>query len=108
MRPLKILPTHGFAAAMSVCCRQQMRYRAHTGAGHTTCRTNYEYDRPPDREISAGFRRYYHSINPFGPLSIISRINRNEPVEADSLFVRLFRTAYSREMERYLVGKDGT
>ena len=46
-----------------------------------------------DNEIKEEFRKYYHSINPFDSTSVISRINRNDTVEADSLFMHVFHTA---------------
>lgn len=81
------------AAGILSACRSESRYRVLTGANHTTYRIQYQYDRTLDREIEAAFRRYYHSINAFDSLSVISRINRNESTETDSLFRHVFRTA---------------
>ncbi len=46
-----------------------------------------------DEKIKEEFRKYYHSINPFDSTSVISRINCNDTVEADSLFMHVFHTA---------------
>ena len=38
-------------------------------------------------------RRFDLSLNPFNPQSIISKVNRNEPVEVDSFFITVFNKA---------------
>lgn len=82
----------GMALLLSSCGGRE-RYYTKYGVNHTTYRIKYEYTRPLDDEIETEFRKYYHSINPFDSLSILSRVNRNEPVEVDSLFICIFRTA---------------
>ena len=53
----------------------------------------YEYNRSLREEIMAEFEKFNHSLNPFRPNSIISKVNRNEPVELDSFFVTVFQKA---------------
>lgn len=77
---------------LSACQRKMPYYTLH-GVNHTTFQIIYQHDRALNDEIAEEFKKYYHSINPFDTTSIISRINRNEPVEADSLFMQIFRTA---------------
>lgn len=82
-----------FLLALLSACQRKMSYYTLHGINHTTFQIKYQYDRALDGEIEAEFKRYYHSINPFDSTSVISRMNRNEPVEADSLFMQVFRTA---------------
>ncbi|MDR2473970.1 MAG: FAD:protein FMN transferase [Tannerella sp.] len=44
-------------------------------------------------KISASFREFSLSLNPFNPNSIITKINRNEDVEADNMFIAVFNRA---------------
>ena len=78
---------------LSNACESEKPYRTMLGANHTTYRIKYQYDRALDDEIKEEFRKYYHSINPFDSTSVISRMNRNETVEADRLFMHVFHTA---------------
>lgn len=82
-----------FILVLLSACQRKMPYYTLNGVNHTTFQIKYQYDRALDGEIEAEFKKYYHSINPFDSTSIISRMNRNEPVEADSLFMLVFRTA---------------
>ena len=82
-----------FTIGILTACQSGKRYYTLTGVNHTTYQIKYQYDRTLDDEIEAEFKKYYHSINPFDSLSIISRINRNENVETDSLFRHVFNTA---------------
>ena len=51
----------------------------------------YAYHRSLQEEIEAAFQTFNLSLNPFMENSIISKVNRNEPVELDSLFLTVFR-----------------
>ncbi len=58
----------------------------------------YAYHRSLQGEIEAAFQAFSLSLNPFMENSIISKVNRNEPVELDSLFLTVFRK--SEEVHR--------
>lgn len=77
----------------SGCLGNRERYYTMNGMNHTTYQIKYQYTQALDDEIKEEFRKYYHSINPFDSLSILSGVNRNEKVEVDSLFACIFRTA---------------
>ena len=44
-------------------------------------------------EIETELNRFDYSLSPFKEQSIISKVNRNEPVELDSLFINVFNRA---------------
>jgi len=56
---------------------------------HITYESNANYK----SEIEAELKKVDQSLSPFNPTSIISRINRNEQVEADSMFCDVFTLA---------------
>ncbi len=74
-------------------CTTQPQYIETAGRLHTPYRILYQYTEPLDDEIHAELKRYYHSLNPFDSLSIISQVNRNKGVEVDTLFAEVFRKA---------------
>jgi len=63
----------------------------------------YAYHRSLKEEIVAELNRFDLSLNPFLENSIITKINRNEPVKPDSLFMKVFRKAM--EVSRNSGGK---
>lgn len=63
----------------------------------------YAYSHSLQEEIEAAFQAFNLSLNPFEENSIISKVNRNEPVELDSLFLTVFRK--SEEVHRNSGGK---
>ena len=50
----------------------------------------YAYNRSIKGEIEAALHEFDLSLNPFLENSIISKVNRNEPVKLDSLFINVF------------------
>lgn len=72
-------------------CRKAVPYQLTEGETHTYYRIKYQYPTSLDGEIQALFKAYNHAINPFDSTSIISAVNRNRDVEADTLFARAFR-----------------
>lgn len=79
---------------LAVCgCTSGGQYRVTEGHTHTYYRITYLYDRPLDREITGEIRRFYHSLNPFDSLSIVSAVNTNRCMEVDSIFAFAFRVA---------------
>jgi len=63
----------------------------------------YAYHRSLKEEIVAELNRFDLSLNPFLENSIITKVNRNEPVKPDSLFTNVFRK--SMEVSRKSGGK---
>ncbi len=49
--------------------------------------------RKVQRLVQKELKRYYHSLNPFDSLSIISQVNQNKNVEVDSIFINAFQTS---------------
>lgn len=59
----------------------------------TVYNITYQSDSDLHAGIKAELQRVDASLSPFNPNSIISAVNRGEPVEADELFTRVFRLA---------------
>ena len=53
----------------------------------------YQCDSSLQKEIEAELRKVDVSLSPFNKESVISRINRNEEVTPDSMFVHVFQLA---------------
>ena len=83
-----------FAFFIFSCTGKQTPYQENTGEiFHTYYSIKYEFDHSLESEILAELQRFDLSLNPFNPQSIISKVNKNEAVEADSFFVEVFRKA---------------
>ena len=79
---------------IAVCaCTPPRQYRVTEGHTHTYYRITYNYDRTLDDEIRGEISRFYHSLNPFDSLSIVSAVNTNRNMEVDSIFIHAFRVA---------------
>ena len=77
-----------------VSCSDRKTYREMTGLElHTPYSVKYEASESYDEEIRQVMQDYYHAINPFDSASIISHVNRNEPIMVDSIFTSVFTTA---------------
>jgi len=63
----------------------------------------YAYSRSMKEEIVAELEKFDQSLNPFKENSIISKINRNEPVKPDSFFLDVFMK--SMDVSRKTGGK---
>ena len=63
----------------------------------------YAYNQSLEEEIIAELNKFDLSLNPFKENSIITKVNRNEPVELDSFFLKVFRR--SKEISRNTQGK---
>lgn len=63
----------------------------------------YAYSRSLKKEIESAFREFDLSLNPFLENSIITKVNRNEPVVLDSLFLHVF--SKSEEVSKKSGGK---
>lgn len=88
-----LLPLSILLLSLLFGCKDKKQYFETDGRLHTPYHIKYQYTQQLDEEIHAELMRYYHSINPFDSLSIISQVNRNENVEVDTLFVDVFNKA---------------
>lgn len=61
----------------------------------TIYKVTYQHDRSLKEEIEAELKRFDGSLSPFNDTAIITRINRNEDIIADSFFIN----AFHRSME---------
>lgn len=68
------------------------KYHKIEGNSHAPYEITYQSNSPEkvERLIRHEFERYYHSINSFDSLSIISYVNQNKDVEVDSVFINTF------------------
>ncbi len=57
----------------------------------TVYHIKYRYDRDLQADIETELRRVDNSLSMFNPSSVISRVNRNEPVMVDTMFMQVFR-----------------
>ena len=73
------------------CNEKQVSYIEDKGeVFHTTYSIKYKYNRSLKTEIEAELAKFDDSLNPFKSTSIISKVNNNEAVVLDSLFVNVF------------------
>ncbi|NLX65222.1 MAG: FAD:protein FMN transferase [Bacteroidales bacterium] len=91
-----------------VSCRSGSKssysYHQHFGEIFATgYNIKYAYNLSLEEEIVAELHKFDLSLNPFKENSIISKVNRNEPVELDSFFLKVFRK--SEEVSRKSQGK---
>ena len=61
----------------------------------TVYKITYQHDGNLKPEIEAELKRFDQSLSPFNDSSVISRVNRNEELVADSFF----RKCFNRSME---------
>lgn len=85
-------------ATIWILARHNQRPAYHSITGlvfGTIYNITYQYDGDLKPEIEAELKRFDQSLSPFNDSSVISRINRNEELMADSFFVKCF----NRSME---------
>lgn len=85
-------------ATIWILARNNQRPAYHSITGlvfGTIYNITYQYDGDLKPEIEAELKRFDQSLSPFNDSSVISRINRNEELVADSFFVKCF----NRSME---------
>lgn len=85
-------------ATIWILARHNQRPAYHSITGlvfGTIYNITYQYDGDLKPEIEAELKRFDQSLSPFNDSSVISRINRNEELTADSFFVKCF----NRSME---------
>lgn len=76
-----------------VGCSRPKQYYLTEGHTHTYYRVTYQHEKSLDDEILSEIKAFYHSLNPFDSLSIVSAVNRNEDVAVDSIFMHAFQVA---------------
>ena len=90
----KIILAAGLWILMFTACTKQKQYFEESGSVfHTIYHIKYEGSEILTEKIDAEFQKFNHSVNPFNPNSIISKVNRNEAVEADDWFIEVFNKA---------------
>ena len=65
----------------------------------TIYNVTYRHDKNLKADIEAELKRFDASLSPFNEKSLISRVNRNEPVQADTLFANVFRRSQQISQE---------
>lgn len=75
------------------CTGKQTYYEENGSVFHTLYKIKYQAPRLLTEEIDAELQAFNLSLNPFNPNSIISKVNRNEPVEVDAYFAEVFHKA---------------
>lgn len=74
--------------------RKQAPYQTDSGKIFgTVYKATYQYDKSLQNEIEAELQKVDASLSPFNKTSVITRINQNEPVSPDSLFLKVFLRA---------------
>ena len=90
----KIILAAGLWILMFTACTKQKQYFEESGSVfHTIYHIKYEGSEILTKKIDAEFQKFNLSLNPFNPNSIISKVNRNEPVEVDDWFIEVFNRA---------------
>ena len=90
----KIILAAGLWILMFTACTKQKQYFEESGSVfHTIYHIKYEGSEILTEKIDAEFQKFNLSLNPFNPNSIISKVNRNEAVEADDWFIEVFNRA---------------
>lgn len=79
-----------FALYGSKGCSNPSQYHLLSGQKHTYYRITYNYPHDLNEDILSIYDAFYKSLNPFDPRSIISRVNNNEKVIPDHIFIEAF------------------
>lgn len=74
--------------------------RRRTGVRHNV-QDNLPVERKPEKDIEAELQKVNNSLSPFSKKSVITRINNNEEMTADSMFTYVFRLAKDISQETY-------
>lgn len=91
-----------FAASILLlpACTKDIPYFENNGIVYNTSyHIIYQSPAMLTEKIDAELTAFNNSLNPFNPNSIISKVNRNEPVEVDDWFITVFnKSMYISEM----------
>lgn len=83
----------GFIGCVLASCTPSPQYYITSGVNHTLYKVTYKANEPLDAEIEKAFKDYYHALNPFDSLSVISAVNTNKNMVVDSVFIKAFVAA---------------
>lgn len=83
-----------FAFVLTGCNATKQYYRNEGYVFGTYYNIRYEASQDYEQEIKLAFEEFDNSLSMFNPNSTISRLNRGETTETDSLFDVLYATAY--------------
>jgi thiamine biosynthesis lipoprotein len=100
MNVIKTLIIIIFVSLLFTSCQNSCTYHHETGEIFATgFSIKYKYKHSLREEIMVEFEKFNQSLNPFRENSIISKVNRNEPVELDSFFITVFEKAMEVSMK---------
>lgn len=71
-------------------CGKKSEYRVLSGERHTYYRITYNYPCDLNEYILSIYDAFYKSLNPFDPQSTLSKVNSNEEVILDAIFIEAF------------------
>lgn len=77
----------------TACTKQKQYFEESGSVFHTIYHIKYEGSELLTEKIDAELQKFNLSLNPFNPNSIISKVNQNEPIEADDWFIEVFNKA---------------
>lgn len=91
---LAILSVIVIGLALYVSKQRSVPFQKNTGfVFGTVYNITYESDKDLQKDIEAELQKVDNSLSPFNPVSVISKINRNENVEVDDMFAEVFSLA---------------
>lgn len=79
----------------SAGCNEKSEYHVLSGERHTYYRITYNYPYDLNEDILFIYDVFYESLNPFDKQSTLSKVNNNEEVVLDTIFIE----AFHRSME---------
>lgn len=83
-----------FVAMFVVSCTPSVEYKTNHGfVFGTTYTLIYKHDKDLQKAVMDRLRLYDASLSPYNQNSIISKVNRNEDVEVDTFFMKVFNKA---------------
>ncbi|WP_102406111.1 FAD:protein FMN transferase [Parabacteroides bouchesdurhonensis] len=75
-------------------CTDKTQYYEESGSVfHTLYHIKYQAENPLTEKIDNALQNFNLSLNPFNPNSVISRVNKNEPIKVDKWFAEVFNKA---------------
>jgi thiamine biosynthesis lipoprotein len=78
---------------LSACAPADPYFQDNGIVFNTSYQIKYQAPKNLTEKIDAKLQQFNLSLNPFNPNSIISKVNRNEPVEVDEWFTTVFNKA---------------
>lgn len=74
----------------SAGCDEKSQYHVLSGQKHTYYRVTYNHPHDLSEGIRFIYDVFYESLNPFDPQSTISKVNNNEEIALDEIFIEAF------------------